>query len=181
MAKEYNKSNFHKHTFCVFTEVELKTISSVKPNYKSKSGSSYYFTETGVFRLSNHWGRAANCTWRLQNINNSKNQDYRLGFALWTEFHTDNDTEKLYYIEVDFDTNTVNYQHKANLYTAVEPTMRTATETEKRIKQIRNLLTTDSWAAYYSMEINALREAVILELVHTQKTLQQIKSALINE
>jgi len=181
MAKEYNKSNFHKHTFCVFTEVELKTVPSVIPSYKSKSGSSYYFTETGVYRLSNHWGRAANCKWRLQNRNNSKNQHYRLGFALWTEFQTDNDTEKLYYIEVDFDTNTVNYQHKANLKTAAEPTLRTAAETEKRIKQIRNLLTTDSWAAYYSMEISALREVVILQLIHTQKTLQQIKSALINE
>jgi len=181
MSKEYNKSNFHKHTFCVFTEVPLNTVADTKPNYKSKSGSSYYFTETGVYRLSNHWGRAANCKWRLQNINSSKNQESRLGFALWSEFQPDNDTEKLYYIEVDFDTNTVNYQHKANLKSGDITLFRTASETEKIIKQIRNLLTTDSWAAYYSMEISILRKHIVSEMIHTQKTLQQIKSALINE
>lgn len=181
MSKEYNSSNFHKHTFCVFTEVPLHTVSEVRPNYKSKSGSSYYFTETGVYRLSNHWGRAANCKWRLQNINDSKNQELRLGFALWTEFHTDNDTEKLYYIEVDFETNTVSYQHKSNLAAGGTALFRTASETEKTIKQIRNLLTTDNWAAYYSMEISALRKHIISEMVQTQKTLQQIKSALIND
>lgn len=181
MPKTYNKSNFHNHTFCIFTEVPLDTVSDNKPNYKSKSGSSYYFTETGVYRLSNHWGRAANCKWRLKNTHNSKNQQIRLGFALWTEFQIDNDTEKLYYIEVDFDNKTVNYQHKANLQSGNTPIFRTASETEKIIKQIRNLLTTDNWSAYYSMEISTLRKLIVSEMIHSQKTLQQIKSTLIND
>ena len=66
MSKTYNKTNFHKHTFCIFKEVDFETIQNLKPNYKSKSGSSYFFTDQGVYRLSNHWGRAANCKWRLE-------------------------------------------------------------------------------------------------------------------
>ena len=64
-TKTYNKTNFHKHTFCIFHEVDFDVVKELKPNYTSKSGSSYYFVESGVYRFSNHWGRAANCKWRL--------------------------------------------------------------------------------------------------------------------
>ena len=66
----YNKTNFHKHTFCIFQEVDFELIKNLKLNFKSKSGSSYYFVENGVYRLSNHWSRVANCKWRLdKNLN----------------------------------------------------------------------------------------------------------------
>ena len=70
--KKYNKNNFHKHTFCEFTEVDATTISNIEWHYKSKSGSGYCFTEQGVYRISNHWGRAANCRWRLISRASSK-------------------------------------------------------------------------------------------------------------
>jgi len=179
MNKIYNRYNFHKHTFCVFTEVSFDAISDVKPNYISKSGSSYFFMEDGVYRLSNHWGRAANCKWRLQNSAVSA-QRTKLGFAKWSEFHPDNDTEKLYFIEVDYASNTVNYQHKSN--SSNENTIfRTAAETEKIIKQIRILLTTENWSKHYDLEINILRKKIIHGLIHTSKTLQQIKSELLNQ
>lgn len=97
-SKIYNKTNFHQHTFCVFQEVLLVEIQNLNPNYKSKSGSSYYFLEMGVFRLSNHWGRAANCKWRLESNTTQSTNRTRLGFANWTSFHNDNDIEKLYFI-----------------------------------------------------------------------------------
>ena len=100
-VKKYNKSNFHKHTFCEFTEVEASTIPTIEWQYKSKSGSGYCFTAEGVYRSSNHWGRAANCRWRLisstkviSKINNSQN---RIGYAKWTDFYQNNEIENIFY------------------------------------------------------------------------------------
>ena len=72
--EQYHKNNFHSHTFCEFVAVESLPKIFSTPNYKSKSGSSYFFTEEGVYRSSNHWGRAANCRWRLIAISNAKMQ-----------------------------------------------------------------------------------------------------------
>ena len=174
----YHRNNFHKNTFCIFTEAELTAVAGLKPGYKSKSGSSYYFTETGVYRLSNHWGRAANCKWRLQTAFKSENRT-KLGFALWTAFHRDNDSEKLYFIEADFKTNSVHFQHKDGGNFKSGAVLRTASETTKRIRQIRNLLDNDAWTKYFPTDNpEKLKEKVILEMIQTDQTLQQIKSAL---
>ncbi len=178
MAKIYDSTNFHKHTFCVFKELPLGAISSLNVNYKSKSGSSYYFTKKGVFRLSNHWGRAANCKWRLQNIGFPSNGRTKLGYANWVDFHPDNNTEKLYFIEADYDLGVVHYEHKNAAITDSQSVLRTASETEKIIKQIRHLFHTDGWAKHYSMEINLLRRKITQQLIDSTKTLQQIKSEL---
>jgi hypothetical protein len=179
--EKYDRSNFHRHTFCVFTEVPLSEVSGIKPNYTSKSGSAYYFTESGVFRSSDHWGRAANCKWRLQSPGKKASSRHRLGFAKWAEFHPDNDSEKLYFIEVDFDNKTVHYQHKSNFNTNGKAIFRTASETEKVIRQIRSLLTTESWARHFPIEINRLRKLIISDLIHSENSLQQIKSALLSK
>ncbi len=91
----YHKYNFHKHTFCVWQEVIPDAIIESKINYKSKSGSQYIFTETGVYRISNHWGRAANCRWRLESLKDYKNQQTKIGFALWTDFYNNDENSKL--------------------------------------------------------------------------------------
>ena len=175
-GKVYDRKNFHKYTFCIYKQVEWSAIENRKPDYRSKSGSNYYFTETGVYRLSNHWGRAANCKWRLQPLQNPGTERTKLGFALWTEFHPDNDTEKLYYIEVNFENLSVTFNHKSNPKQNVKAVLRTASETTKRIKQIRNLLDNSSWTAYYHQkESEELQREVIQKLVDTEKTLQQIK------
>lgn len=174
--KNYNKTNFHKHTFCIFKQVELSEIENLKMNFKSKSGSNYYFTNDGVYRLSNHWSRVANCRWRLNNYNiNNKNQNRtKLGFANWTDFYEDNDFEKLYFIEI-FDDYAINYFHKNCSNYKPKFQLRTATETAKIVKQIRNLLENDSWAKYINGNIDDLRKQIITELITTNKSLLEIK------
>ena len=177
-AEIFHRNNFHKNTFCIFNEVNRSEIADLHSNYKSKSGSSYYFTETGVYRLSNHWGRAANCKWRLQSNGQSGNRT-KLGFALWSDFHRDNDIEKLYFIAIDFAANSVHFEHKDGGNHKSESMLRTASETTKRIRQIRNLLENDAWTKYYpTQNQKSLKEKVVLELIQTDKTLQQIKAGL---
>lgn len=176
-AETFHRNNFHKSTFCIFHETAMHAIDGLRPNYKSKSGSSYYFTETGVYRLSNHWGRAANCKWRLQSDVRSGNRT-KLGFALWSAFHRDNEVEKLYFIEVDFENNSVHFQHKDNGNYTANAVLRTASETTKRIRQIRNLLDSDAWTKYYPAENpENLKRKVIGQMIETDLTLQQIKSS----
>src|SRR5690606_24141791 len=113
-VKKHNRFNFHKHTFCDFIEVFPDSINELKLAYTSKSGSSYYFTEEGVFRVSNHWGRAANCRWRLISNEEKVNQYQRVGFAKWTDFFPNNETERLFYIEINWEDKSVTFQHKSN-------------------------------------------------------------------
>jgi len=173
--KIYNKTNFHNYTFCIFQEVGLEVLQDLSLNYKSKSGSCYYFTKTGVYRLSNHWGRAANCKWRL--VNNNVNSDRtKLGYANWSDFYPDNDYEKLYFVKVDYDTQTVQFYHKQSQENTTEKVLRTATDTTKLIKQIRTLLDETAWTKYLKDEnIAVLRKEIIEELINTNKTFQEIR------
>jgi hypothetical protein len=176
--KLYNKTNFHKHTFCIFNEVSFSEIENLKVNYISKSGSVYYFTNDGVYRLSNHWSRVANCRWRLISNSNEKTLNSnrnKLGFALWIDFYADNEFEKLYFIEVNFELKEFNYFHKNCSNYKPKYQLRTATETAKIVKQIRNLLETDSWAKYINGDIDDLRKQIIVELITTNKSLLEIK------
>jgi len=173
--KTYNRTNFHNYTFCVFQEVGLEAMQGLSLNYKSKSGSCYYFTKTGVYRLSNHWGRAANCKWRL--VNNNLNTDRtKLGYANWNDFYSDNDYEKLYFVKVDYDNQTVHFYHKQSQEYTSEKVLRTATETTKLIKQIRTLLDETAWTKYLKDEnIEVLRKEIIEELINTNKSFQEIR------
>ena len=178
--KIYNKTNFHNYTFCIFQEVGLEVLQDLSLNYKSKSGSCYYFTKTGVYRLSNHWGRAANCKWRL--VNNNVNGDRtKLGYANWSDFYPDNDYEKLYFVKVDYNTQTVQFYHKQSQENTTEKVLRTATDTTKLIKQIRTLLDETAWTKYLKDEnIAVLRKEIIEELINTNKTFQDIRKGYLN-
>ena len=179
--KTYNKTNFHNHTFCIFHEVGLDEIQELSLHYKSKSGSCYYFTTVGVYRLSNHWGRAANCKWRLVNNNNNNKVNNncnrtKLGFAHWSDFYPDNENEKLYFIDVDYDTKTVQFYHKLSQEFSSGKVLRTASETTKLIKQIRTLFDETAWVKYLKSEnIEVLRKEMIEELVNTNKTFQEVR------
>ena len=146
-------------------------------NYKSKSGSSYYFVENGVYRLSNHWSRVANCRWRLEinsNIQIPNSNRIKLGFAEWKDFYPDNDFEKLYFIEINSD-NEVNYFHK-NGSNYSNQILRTTSETTKVIKQIRTLLEETAWAKYLKEEnIEILRKQIIEQLISTNQSFQEIR------
>ena len=171
----YNRYNFYRNTYCEFTEVNSEMCSQ-SPNYVSKSGSKYIFTEEGVYRISNHWGRAAKCKWRLVSSTNSS-QRTKAGFAKWSSFYLDNDNEPLYCIFVDANLSTVAYKHKeesdaANIY-------RTATETTKRIREIRNLLKNRKWLQHFPEGTHQeVLHSVVLEMINSGKPLAIIKSNL---
>lgn len=178
--KTYHRHNFFKHTFCIFTEVPRDVLADRVPDHKSSSGSSYYFTPSGVYRLSNHWGRAANCRWRLETADR-KQSGTRLGYAGWNDFYANNDQEAFYYIGVDYETKTVQFYHKdAPDYDGIA-ILRNAAETARHIRDIRNLFENESWAKYMDYDdLDTLRIAIIATLVTTKKSLQQIKAAYVN-
>jgi hypothetical protein len=171
----YNKHNFHKHTFCEFREVSFSEVENTKPSYKSKSGSIYYFSNEGVFRVSNHWGRAANCRWRLLSNEKIKSQTEKCGFANWTDFYPNNETEKLFYIEVNWETEEINFQHKSNP-NFNNFALRNANATAKRIQTIKEILQTESWAKYLEYEdISILRKEITNQLIHSEIPFLKIK------
>ncbi|MBE0393799.1 hypothetical protein [Flavobacterium sp. PL002] len=168
-----------KNTFCVFQEVPLSKVENLKLQYESKAGSSYYYTTLGMYRLSNHWGRLANSKWRLIALDEPSPSKFKVGFASWDNFYPDNAIEKLYYLEVDYTNNTVNYQHKNNPLYDNKAILRTSFDTTKKIKQIRNLFELTSWAKYYDYEdLAVLRKIIIDQLVFTELTLEAIKAAM---
>ena len=171
--KTYNKTNFFKHTFCEFKKVNQDFFDDNKAHFKSKSGSKYSYTKDGVYRYSNHWGRVANCRWRLVSNEKIKSQNYYLGFAKWTDFFALNETEKQFYISVDFKTNEVNFHHKGTK----ENTFLFFAETaQKRVNQIRKLFSDDKWAKYFDDDIDDLRKKIITTLINSNNSFQEIKS-----
>ncbi|MFV8369888.1 hypothetical protein [Flavobacterium sp. LB2R40] len=172
--------NSFKNTFCVFNEVSIEAINKLKIQYDSKSGSKYYYTKIGMFRLSNHWGRLANSKWRLEPLEPETRSKIKLGFASWDSFYPDNALEELYYLEVNFLNNTINYQHRDTPRYDKKALLRTSSETTKRIKQARNILNLTSWAKYFeSDDIELLRRKIINALIYTNKTLEEIKKEII--
>ncbi len=168
-----------KNTFCVFHEVALKTVDGMPVQYDSKSGSKYFYTKEGMYRLSNHWGRLANSKWRLEPLELESESKFKVGFASWNEFYPDDNEQKIYYLDANFLKNTVNYQHKNNPSYDSKAILRTSFETAKRIKQVRNLLNLTSWAKYFEYDdLDELRKEIIDELIFTNKTLEEIKREL---
>ena len=177
MEKDFRPSpNSFKNTFCVFDEMPLDAINHLKIQYNSKSGSTYYYTKSGMFRLSNHWGRLANSKWRLEPLEPETESKFKLGYASWDHFYPDNAIDELYYLEVNFVKKTANYQHKNNPNYNNKAILRTSSDTTKRIKQVRNLLNLTSWAKYFDCDdIDLLRQKIINDLIYTNKTLEEIK------
>jgi len=177
MEKVYHPSpKSFKNTFCVFHEVLPSLIEGMPIQYDSKSGSKYFYTKEGMFRLSNHWGRLANSKWRLEPMEPESNSKFKVGFASWDTFYPDNTEDELYYLEANYDKQTVNYQHKNNPKYDGKAVLRTSFLTAKRIKQIRNLFERSSWAKYFDFDdIDELRKKIIDDLIFTNETLEEIK------
>ncbi|WNM18163.1 hypothetical protein [Flavobacterium capsici] len=172
----YNSKNFHKHTFCLWQEIHFSDIENQSISHKSKSGSQYIFTETGVYRISNHWGRAANCRWRLIPLENYKNQQTKVGFAKWTNFHPNNETDNLFFIEVNFTTTEVTFNHKDTSTYNETFTLRNATDTAKTIKTIKEILKETAWAKHLTYDsIENLRKEIINQLITTNSSFLDIK------
>ncbi|MFN7045056.1 MAG: hypothetical protein ACK4M1_07650 [Flavobacterium sp.] len=180
ILKKYNKTNFHKHTFCEFIEVDAAAIPNIDWHYKSKSGSGYCFTEEGVYRVSNHWGRAANCRWRLISEIKNPNQKERIGYAKWIDFYPNNETENLFYVEVNFETKEATFKHKNNPNYEGKAVLRNASETAKVIRQIKEILESDTWAKYLDFDdLEQLRKEIITKLIQTSFSFAEIKRSLL--
>jgi len=138
-----------------------------KWHYLSKSGSAYFYTKEGVYRKSNHWGRAAKCRWVLEAGNEmyvSKGRK-RVGYASWEDFYENSDTSQAYFVKVNYDTKTVTYDHKSRDVSA-QSIYRTAKETNKVIQKVKRLLIKDTWAKYYDYDnLEVLRKELIEELI----------------
>jgi hypothetical protein len=171
--KTYNKTNFFKHTFCEFKQIEDFDFPE-DTNYKSKSESMYFYTDKGVYRKSNHWGRVANCRWKLVSNENYKNQQIVIGFANWTDFYPINLSGKIFFIEVNFEEKIAEIQPKKENSTNH---LFTFYEAQKRIKQITLLFSDDKWAKYFDKNIDILQFEIISDFINSDKTLQELKRA----
>ena len=173
----YHKFNFYRSTYCEFEMQNINFFDDMKAHFQSKSGSYYYYTEDGVFRYSNHWGRVANCRWKIQGIDNYKNQQYYVGYANWSSFYPLNSIDKVFYLEVDYT------KAKASIKRVEEGLennhfLMNSELVHQRLKQVQTLFKEYKWARYYEEDIDVLRKKIINKLVTTNKTLQQIKLEL---
>ncbi|HCY96978.1 MAG TPA: hypothetical protein DHU86_02335 [Polaribacter sp.] len=169
--KTYNQRNFFKHTFCEFKKVDHFEFPE-DSNYKSKSESIYFYTDDGVYRKSNHWGRVANCRWKLVTDSNYKNQEIATAFAKWTDFHPINTAEKIFFIRVDFNTKKVKLQAK-NKDTTNH--LFTFPEAQKRIQQIHYLFTDDKWSKHFQTDLPLLSFNIVSRFISTNLSLREIK------
>jgi hypothetical protein len=178
--KIYTKLNFHKHTFCIWKEVSFSEISDLKISYISQSGSQYIFTDKGLYRVSNHWGRVANCHWRLIPLADFKSQHNLVGYANWVDFYSNDDTSKLFFIKMDFDPEVlgreVNFFHKQSSEGQKNIIFRNARETAKTIRIIKQVLTETDWAKHLKYDdLEVLRKQIINELINSEKSFLEVK------
>jgi hypothetical protein len=158
--------------------VEKDAVLDLKLGYKSASGSEYFFTDIGVFRKSNHWGRASNCRWRLVTNSDYKNQIESVGFANWTDFYPNNEAEKLLFIEIDEAKSEVYFNHK-NHPNYTNQLLRNATDTSKRIKDIKNVLQSNLWAKHLVFgDFEEIRSKMLVELSNTNESFVNLKKIL---
>ncbi|MDP2540961.1 hypothetical protein CSC81_13795 [Tenacibaculum discolor] len=171
---KYHKFNFYRSTYCEFEMQNINFFDNMKAHFQSKSGSYYYYTEEGVFRYSNHWGRVANCRWKIQGIENYKNQNYYVGYANWSDFYPLNTTDKVFYLEVDYK------ECKASIKRIQEDTesanfLMTSEMAHQKLKSIREVFKGSKWMLYLNKDIEEVKREVIQELILTTNSLKKIK------
>jgi len=149
-------------------------------HFKSKSGSYYFYTEEGVFRYSDHWGRVASCRWRIKGIEVYKNQDFYVGYAKWTDFYPLNDVDKVYYISPNFETKQAKIirlypEENKEVYLMNLPLA------HQRLKQIQMLFKEYKWAKYINADIEELRSILVERLITSNISLDILKRKLKSE
>lgn len=146
---KFHKNNFHKNTFAVFQKVSEDTIPDMV-HFSSKYGSKYIFTDKGVYRCSNHWGRVGNCRWRLAEVD-YKQQTFFWGFAHWSDFFSNKEDQPIYFIE-QIDENIFSINHKDAITSDGKPPLRTAKEAAKIIQKLKEITSSTQWAKYLPYE-----------------------------
>jgi len=84
------KENFFLNTEANFSSCETPERA---PDYVSKSGSVYWYTDEGVVRAADHWLGVASCKWTLDgadeyavNLAADKKESAVAGFCEWSGF-----------------------------------------------------------------------------------------------
>ena len=168
-----NQKNFFKNTYCEFKEINLNHIEGKRLQFHSASNSKYYYTEQGVYRHANHWGRVANCRWRLKTESKFKNQEYYLGYAKWSDFVHQTDPKKRFTITVDYTAkevilcDTIHHSNNEMLFSI--------SEAQNREKDIIKLLHEERWSKYFTGNIDELRKEIIAKYLSTNRKLKDIK------
>ena len=182
MEKKYSKYNFHKNTFCIFKEVDYDVIRNLKIDFKSKSGSSDIFSEAGVYRISNHWGRASDCRWRLEGVKQIKNQQLSVGYADWSDFYENDEVSNLFFIEIDYENKKAYFHHKKSKLYNEKYCLRNAKEVSKTIQIIHQILLEDNWAKYLEYNnIDELRREICLCLQYNNIPFIKLKNKYIKK
>ncbi|HUH25717.1 MAG TPA: hypothetical protein VLY87_03760 [Flavobacterium sp.] len=168
----YNRFNFYKNTFAIFVKMH-QPEQFTKANYVSKHGSQYVFTDAGVYRFSNHWGRVGNCRWRLEGIDYKQQTNY-WGFCKWNDFYDNTEGLPLFFIEKVAEDH-YSYNHRDN-GKDTNLIFRTASETAKILKKIQELTSETNWAKYLAHDdFNELKRYFIHQLITTHKNFNQIR------
>lgn len=174
--KKYDRYNFFKHTYCEFEHRLLDGL-ELKTHFKSKSGSSYFYTEDGVYRYSNHWGRVANCRWKIKGIETYQQQKYYVGFALWKDFFPLNSVDKVFYITVDLLRKKVQI-NKVSESVKTENYLYTIHAAFTKKKEIETVFKDVKWMQYYEVDTSVLQQQIIDKILNSSKTLQEVKLEL---
>ena len=81
---------------------------------------------------------------------------------------------------MNFDTSEVNFKHKNNPKYNGKAVLRNASETAKVIRQIKEILDSDTWAKYFDFDdLEQLRREIIRKLIQTSTSFAEIKRSLL--
>lgn len=62
----HTSENYYMDTFANFSRCDMPDTA---PDYVSNSGSTYWYCDDGVIRMSDHWGYGvASCDWLLEGV-----------------------------------------------------------------------------------------------------------------
>jgi hypothetical protein len=83
-------TNFHDETKAIFHLRPLTEKPHRKADFTSNSGSRYWRTREGVYRLSDHWGESIrSCDWWLFDDSGVERNEYALGFCCFADMRRD--------------------------------------------------------------------------------------------
>jgi hypothetical protein len=93
-------TNFHDGTKAIFHLCPLTEKPHRKADFTSASGSRYWKTREGVYRLSDHWGECIrSCDWWLFDGSGVEHNEYALGFCRFSDMRRDIHEESVYAAE----------------------------------------------------------------------------------
>jgi hypothetical protein len=101
-----------------------------------------------------------------------KNQQTVLAFAKWKDFYSLHETEKLFYISVNFETKKTKIKISKS---KKSPNLLTLNKAQIKEKQIKHLFKEDKWAQYFNSNIEELRFKIISKLINSDSPLPLIK------